>query len=252
MTWSIQEVGRMTGLTSRTLRHYHAIGLLPPADTAVGGRRYYGTAELERLQEILLLRALGLSLAAIGEALDVHPARDRVKVLQKHRAHLAKERERYDRLLATVDLTIHTLKEGNTMAPEKMFDGLIHNPYEDEAREAWGDAAVDASTERLRQADPELREALTSGRGFTALHDRLAKLKLQGVAVEDARVQAVIGEHHNLIRVAWTPNRAAYLGLAQMYVDDARFRQNIGQGDDELVSYLRDAMGVYAATLPEA
>ncbi len=252
MSWSIQEVGRMTGLSSRTLRHYHAIGLLLPADTAVGGRRYYRTAELERLQEILLLRALGLSLAAIGDALDGHPARDRVKVLQKHRAHLAKERERYDRLLATVDLTIHTLKEGTSMTPEKMFDGLIHDPYEDEARDTWGDSAIDASTKRLREADPELRESLTSGRGFEALHDRLAALKQQGIAVEDARVQALIGEHHSLIRVTWTPNRAAYLGLAQMYVDDARFRQSIGKGDDELVTYLRDAMSVYAAALPEA
>jgi MerR family transcriptional regulator, thiopeptide resistance regulator len=31
-----------------------------------------------------------------------------------------------------------------------------------------------------------------------------------------------------------------------MYVDDERFRQNIGSGDDALVEYLRDAMAVYA------
>lgn len=44
----------------------------------------------------------------------------------------------------------------------------------------------------------------------------------------------------------WTPTREAYRNLGQMYVDDERFRQNIGSGDDSLVEYLRDAMTVYA------
>ena len=36
------------------------------------------------------------------------------------------------------------------MTAEKMFDGFEHNPYEAEARERWGDEAVDASYERIR------------------------------------------------------------------------------------------------------
>ncbi|MGO1291066.1 MAG: MerR family DNA-binding transcriptional regulator, partial [Brevibacterium linens] len=34
MDWSIQEIARLTGTTSRTLRHYDAIGLLPPTSIA--------------------------------------------------------------------------------------------------------------------------------------------------------------------------------------------------------------------------
>ena len=57
------------GVTSRTLRHYHAIGLLVAARTASSGRRYYEEEQLLRLQQILLLRELGLSLDVVAEVL---------------------------------------------------------------------------------------------------------------------------------------------------------------------------------------
>ena len=66
--WSIQEIARLVGTTSRTLRHYDEIGLLPPARIAANGYRHYDEAALVRLQRILLLRELGLGLPAIAEA----------------------------------------------------------------------------------------------------------------------------------------------------------------------------------------
>ena len=71
--------------------------------------------------------------------------------------------------------------------------------------------------------------------------------------MDDPRVQELVREHHATTCLFWTPDRDAYRGLAQTYVDDERFRQSIGGGDDALVEYLRDAMGVYAdARLPGA
>lgn len=246
MTWSINELARMTGLTSRTLRHYDAIGLLPPSSTDLSGRRHYGRPELLRLQEILLLRDLGLSLADIDAALARHGDDDRVAVLESHLGGLQRERERLGQLIATVQRTIESLKEGTEMDPEQMFDGVIHDPYEAESRELWGDQAIDRSHQRIRSLSPEDRELLTSGRGFQQAHERLAALKADGLPVEDPRVQEVIAFHHGVVSLAWTPNAEAYAMLGEMYVEDERFRQNIGGGDDDLVRYLRDAMKVFA------
>jgi DNA-binding transcriptional MerR regulator len=58
--WSIQEIARLSGTTSRTLRHYGDIGLLPPSRVGSNGYRYYDEQALARLQRILLLRELGL------------------------------------------------------------------------------------------------------------------------------------------------------------------------------------------------
>ena len=69
MEWSIQDIARRAGTTSRTLRYYDAIGLLEPSRIGSNGYRYYDQAALVRLQRILLLRELGLGLPAIAEAL---------------------------------------------------------------------------------------------------------------------------------------------------------------------------------------
>jgi len=69
MAWSIAQVARMSKASSRMLRHYDEIGLLPPARVGGNGYRYYEEEQLLRLQQILLLRELGLGLEAIGEVL---------------------------------------------------------------------------------------------------------------------------------------------------------------------------------------
>jgi len=65
--WAIAEVCERTGLSPRTVRYYEEIGLLPGVRRSQGGRRVYGSDELERLGFITRLKALGLSLSEIGD-----------------------------------------------------------------------------------------------------------------------------------------------------------------------------------------
>jgi DNA-binding transcriptional MerR regulator len=236
----------MSKVTSRTLRHYDAIGLLTPARVADNGRRYYEREQLLRLQQVLLLRNLGLGLDSVAEVLHRQSRASTVNVLRRHRGWLIEERARLDRLLDTVTTTIDNLEKGGEMAVEKMFEGFEHNPYEAEARERWGDDAVDASHQRMRgwtEADAD--KART---GYTRVHEGLAPLFSAGVPVDDPRVQDLVNLHYEVTSLFWTPNREAYRGLGQMYVGDERFRRTIGGGNDDLVTYLHDAMAVYADT----
>lgn len=193
-----------------------------------------------------MLRDLGLSLEEIDAALATRREDARAEVLARHRQQLQAERDRLERLITTVDRTIVSLKGGEPMAPEEIFDGLIHNPYAAEARRTWGDEAVDASYQRLRELSKEDREPLTSGKGFKKVHGDLAVLKRKGTATSDNAVQDVVAFHYRLVSLAWTPNRDAYEGLGDMYLSDDRLRRNIGAGDDDLVKYLVDAMRIYA------
>ncbi len=234
----------MSKVTSRTLRHYDAIGLLKPAFTDHAGRRHYEQDELLRLQQILLLRDLGLSLETIRQVLDAQSEQDTIGALHRHREWLANERRRLARLIKTVGATIDNLEKGGDMAAEKLFEGFEHNPYEAEARERWGDAVVDESYAKLRDLTPEQAEQARTG--FATASDAVRTLRDEGAAVDDARVQDAIGGLYRWLALFWTPNRQSFSGLADMYVDDERFRRNIGGGDDEFVEYLRDAMKVYA------
>ncbi|TMR97382.1 MerR family transcriptional regulator [Nonomuraea basaltis] len=69
--WRIGQLARMAGVSERTLRHYDKIGLLVPAtvDSATG-YRWYGVAELSRLERIRGLQRLGLPLRQIADLLD--------------------------------------------------------------------------------------------------------------------------------------------------------------------------------------
>lgn len=67
-SFSIQEVVRRTGITSRALRFYEARKLIAPV-RAGSGRRLYGAPELERIHQIVTLKRAGLTLEAIGRVL---------------------------------------------------------------------------------------------------------------------------------------------------------------------------------------
>ena len=232
----------MSDVTARTLRHYDAIGLLPPAWVAADGRRYYGRPELLRLQRILLLRELGMGLKPIAEAMERET--DPVRVLREHRDRLAGERDRLARLVRTVDATIESLEGGDEMNAEQMFEGFEHNPYEAEARERWGDEAVDASYERIRKFTPEQAELARTG--FGRVHSGLAGLLAEGVPVTDPRVQELTGLHHEVISLFWTPSAEAYRNLGRMYLDDERFQRTIG--GEAVTRYMAEAMEIYADT----
>jgi MerR family transcriptional regulator, thiopeptide resistance regulator len=239
-SWSIAEVARMSGVTSRTLRHYDAIGLLRPARVAADGRRHYGRKELLRLQRILLLRELGVGLGAIGEALAGDG--EEKAVLERHRDRLVAERDRLGRLVRTVQ---DTIDGGEHMAAERIFAGFDHDPYEREARERYGDDAVDESRRRLRGlsgADAELART-----GFDTVHSGLRPLLEAGVPVDDPRVRELVALHHRVVGLFWTPTPDAYESLGAMYVEDPRFQETIG--GPEPTRYLAAAMAVYAAGL---
>ncbi len=69
-TWKVGEIAQMTGLSIRALHHYDEIGLLKPSLRSDAGHRVFVSEDLVKLQQILSLRHLGLSLEEIKRTLD--------------------------------------------------------------------------------------------------------------------------------------------------------------------------------------
>jgi DNA-binding transcriptional MerR regulator len=243
MSWSIAEVARLSGTTSRTLRHYDAIGLLPPSHVGANGYRYYRQADLLRLQQILLLRQLGLGLDAVGAILAGE--RDRVTALRRHREWLLAERDRFGRLADTVARTIEELEGGEEMSAGDMFEGFAANPYRDEAVERWGSDAVVASERRIAGWTPE--QAGQAQRGWFDALAGVAEHHRAGTAPDDPAVLDAVAVHHGWLGNFWEPDAESYTGLGRMYADDPRFRDQIDRENPGLARYLSDAMAAYAA-----
>ncbi|WP_030692436.1 MerR family transcriptional regulator [Streptomyces globisporus] len=250
MAWSIAEVARMSGVTSRTLRHYDEVGLLAPAWTAGDGHRYYEEPQLLRLQQILLMRELDLGLREIRDVLD--SGADRVAVLREHHARLLAEQERLGTLARTVARTIAGLEESENQdmvsvnRPENLFEGFQADPaIEAEAREKWPEAY-----ERSRQAVEGLTPETTEQwqREVTAQMIRFAEHMAAGTPVADPAVQAEVDAHYRDVCRFWTPCAEAYRGLARTYAEDPRFRENFDRIAVGLAEYQQRAMAVYADT----
>ena len=100
---TIGEVAKLTGVTTKTVRHYHEIGLLAEPERSNSGYRLYGANDLLRLQRIRRLRSFGLSLkqieAVLGETGDEHSLREAFKaLLAEVSAEIEKLEERRCRL----------------------------------------------------------------------------------------------------------------------------------------------------------
>ncbi|MBV9206076.1 MAG: helix-turn-helix transcriptional regulator [Actinobacteria bacterium] len=68
--FSISVAAELAGVHPQTLRIYEREGLLDPARTA-GGTRRYSTSDIERLKEIIMLTAGGLNLAGVRRVLEL-------------------------------------------------------------------------------------------------------------------------------------------------------------------------------------
>ncbi len=269
--WSIQEIARLTGTTSRTLRHYDDIGLLPPTRIAPNGYRHYDEGALVRLQRILLLRELGLGLPAIADVVgadprptDVRGAAVEAAALERHLAQLRAEQERLARQIASVEHTITTLREGEDLMPENMFDGFDHTQYKEEVETRWGTKAY---------ADGDRWWRGLSADEKAAWQQRVADLGADWIALAAAGADPASPEAQEVARrhVAWltgipgTPaygaggDRKAYVtGLGEMYVADPRFGANYATPADRAAQsdtgtmgtdgaeFVRDALRIYA------
>ncbi len=248
MEWSIQEIARTAGTTSRTLRHYGEVGLLRPSRVAANGYRYYDAHALVRLQRILLLRELGLGLPAIAEALDGDrgPA-DTAAALDAHLELLEQERRRIGRQIASVQTTLRKLREGEPLMADEVLDGFDHTRYEEEVTRRWGKAAYERGDRWWRSLGEAER------RGFQRrqrdIAGDFAAARAAGEAPDGAAAQEITRRQYEWISAGWQgrePSAEAFAGLGQMYVDDPRFTAHYDAHGEGTAEFVRDAMRVYA------
>ncbi|MFI2644347.1 MerR family transcriptional regulator [Streptomyces sp. NPDC018610] len=249
MDWPIAEVARMSGVTARTLRHYDEIGLLPPARVGTNGHRYYEELQLLRLQQILVLRALGLGLPEIGRVLAEQV--DEVEALRGHHRRLLAERDRLDALAGTVSRTIAELeqsrKDGRPMTinrPENLFEGVTPAQYQETLRDFPEHAQ--AVARRVARMSPQDVEA--GQRERTAQMVRLAELMAAEHPVDAEPVQSEIDAQYQTLTALRAVTVDEYRAMGRSCVDNDAWRAAYEAIAPGLAAYQRDAIEVYATT----
>ena len=246
---TVGTLARMAGVTVRTLHHYDEIGLVVPSGRTPAGYRTYGRAEVERLQEVLFFRELGFALDEIRQIVS-RPGYNRASALERQRELLEARAEHLVTLMEAVDRAVRGERTGTTMTNEEMlevFGDFDPAEYEEEARERWGESDAyqqsAARTARYTKQDWETIKAEND-----AIYAQFLGLMADGEAADGGAAMNVAEEHRtHITKWYYDCSKAIHAGLGQMYVMDARFKENIDKAGEGLAEYMAAAIAANAA-----
>lgn len=252
MEYTVQKLGALAGISTRTLRYYDEFGLLKPARINSSGYRIYGQAEVDRLQQILFYRELGLSLEGIKEIVTA-PSFDGAQALREHHHTLLQRRQQLDQLIANVELTLAHTEGRMTMSNEEKFSGFKQKLIDDneqkygtEIREKYGEETVEKSNRKLKNMTEEQFNALQQLEAD--MFESLEQAMEEGDSASGL-AQKAADLHRQWLSFYWdTYTREAHAGVTQMYVDDERFTAYYDKRRPGMAEFLRDAVHVYTGT----
>ncbi len=245
MHYTIKQFADLSGVSTRTLRHYDDIGLLTPSKYTEAGYRLYGEAEVDRLQQILFYKELDVPLQEIGKL--VEGSQQDVNLLETHLLALQQKQRRLKIVIGTLTKTIEEKKGGRKMSHSEKFEGLKktwiaenEQTYGKEVREAYGDEVVDASNDKMMGlTDTQFQQ-------MQKTEAQLIKelvLAMDENDVEGDRAKEAVELHKQWLSYSWPSySEQAHQGLAEMYVADPRFTAYYDKHRDGATQFLRDAI----------
>lgn len=256
MEYTVQKLARLAGVSTRTLRYYDEIGLLEPARKNSSGYRIYGSKEVDKLQQVLFYRELGLDLDSI-QKIVANPSFDGPAALRMHREKLLDRRRQLDLLITNVESTISAAEGKSTMADNEKFKGFKQKLVDDneqqygkEVRRKYGDDTVDKSNAKILYMSEEKYEE------FRRLEQEVLDTLAEACKTEDPSselAQKAADLHKDWLSFTWpTYSKEAHAGLAQMYVDDERFAAYYDKACTSGAKFLHDAILVYTGVEPES
>lgn len=244
MTYTVQQLATLAGVTTRTLHHYDAIGLLSPARKSSNGYRQYGEKELLKLQQIMFFRELEFPLKEIEEIIK-NPNFDMTTALSDHRKLIEIKKKRMQDLLQTIDKTLHKINKKKTMTDTELYHGFSKEEseaYAKEAKERWGHTDMyKQSQERTKKFSKEDWNRIHTENDI--MYKEIVRNMDKGPASHE--VQTQIAKHYDSLRAFYEPNVEMYRGLADMYVNDKRFSAFYEKYHADMPVFMRDAMYVF-------
>lgn len=247
--YKINEIAKLAGISTRTLRYYDTIKLLSPSYIADNNYRYYTEKEIDTLQQILFYKELSFTLEDIKDIITDKNF-DFVNALTEHRKRLISKQAQIEKLLDTIDKTIQKEKGEIKMKNEEKFKGLIEEEileneenYGTEIRNLYGNDTIDASYQKMRKMSKwEFNEAK---RLALEINEKLGQALIIGDPSSDLAME-LCELHATWIKMYWsTYTKEAHIKLVEMYTIDERFTAYYDKVGENATTFLFQAMKLY-------
>lgn len=220
--YTIGEVAELLGVTTRTLRHWDAIGLLSPEYRTWSDYRLYTGEDIDTALEILVYRAAGVPLKVIEEIIhgESSPTSRKERLLAQ-RDVLTEKIADLRHMVRALDKLI---EEGNTMEAKTKAEllGRDWQKLEAEAEQRWGDTP---EWEQSQQAQKEMTadDWAALKEEADALAAAIADAAERGVEPGTDEAAKLVDRHLASITRFYDAGREKQILLARMYVADSRF-----------------------------
>lgn len=242
MKLSISEMAKLSFVSVRTLQYYDEIGLLKPVEVKKNGYRYYNEESLSTLQVILFYKELEFSLKDIINIMT-QPHYNKKQALKKQKELLILKEKRLKRIIKLVD---NRLKGDSNMSFKEFSAKDIENEkkkYAKEAEKIYGNIKeYKESIEKYNKCSDEEKEKINME--AAAIMREFAKNK--DLNPEDENVQKLAAKWQAYIsKYYYKCTKEILAGLAQMYVNDERFKKNIDKNGEGTAEFMSKAIGIY-------
>lgn len=237
-----REFGKLSGVTVRTLHHYDRLGLLKPSRYTHAGYRLYSGQDFARLEQIVALKFIGLSLKQIKEVLS-RDSVDLATTLRQQRQAILEKRSRLDLAIQAIERAeyvaatndqpdwgtfvkiIEVINMQNNMDWSKKY-------YSEEAQREIAKRAATIPRETIEQAQRNWATLIKQVETAVAAGEDPASDKAQALAVSWAE----------LLRGFTGGNPEIQAGLNKMYADRGNWPESMPKPfSDEVQAFIAEA-----------
>jgi MerR family transcriptional regulator, thiopeptide resistance regulator len=227
----VGELARRSGVSVRTLHYYGEIGLLVPSQQTPTGHRLYAVGDVARLQQIVSLRQLGLTLAEIRDCLgraDWSPGETIERHLARVREQMALQRQLCDRLEGVAS----ALRATGSASLDDLLYAIevtkLLEKYTPEQRALFEERERIVGQERIREVEAEWPILIAEVR---------AEME-RGADPASDEVQGLVRRWQGLI-LEFTGGSQEIERLAAMSIDQIPAQDPAGGIDHEMVAYIQ-------------
>ena len=244
---TVGEVSTLLGVSVRALHHWDESGLVHPSQRSAAGYRLYSEADIMRIQQVLVYRQTGMSLADIKAVLD-EPGADALTHLRRQRELVQGQISHLQHKLSSIDMVIDIQQLGARISVAEMAEiwGTDWDPvYVEEARAQWGDTPEWAESyrrkARMSRADWEQAHEET-----VALETALAEAMRNGVEPGSPEANALARWHRKDFNRWFEVSTSKQVIIARGYVADERYARYYDKRAPGLAAWLKDVIDACA------
>ena len=240
---TVGEVSTLLGVSVRALHHWDETGLVRPSQRSDAGYRLYSETDIMRIQQVLVYRQTGMSLADIKEVLD-EPGADAVTHLRRQRELLQGQVSRLQQMLLSIDTILDMQQLGGRLSLAETVEiwGTDWDPvYLAEAQAKWGDTEEWAESARrkarMTRADWEQAHSET-----VALETALAEAMHSGVEPGSPEANALARWHRKDLNRWFEVSTSKQVVIARSYVADERYARYYDKRAPGLAAWVKDVI----------